>query len=279
VTVRTLLRRIVLRTDDGDLHQALRYLECEPEIEGYAAHDHDIRIEPHRGSAGGSRYRIIEEGGEPREELTSSGVVQYLHRRVFLLSIEDRPQSLVLHTACLRNGGRRILLVGTEGAGKTTLTLRLMLAGYQIEGDENVFIDGRGVIARPRALRVKERALAHLPEIAERIAAAPFLTDLYGRKIYNLSPGMVGAPWQIQEGAVDLLVLLRPNHGGASSLRRLGALAVGRELLAEIAFPETGRGAAVAALAGLTARARAFDMSLGNSSQAIDLIDRLFATL
>jgi hypothetical protein len=277
VIVRTLLRRIVLRTEDGDVHQALRYLECEPEIEGFSARDLDIRIEP--CGARERRYRIIEDGVAPREELTPAGVLQYLHRRVFLLSIEDRPQSLLLHSACLRNAGRRILLVGTEGAGKTTLTLRLVLAGYQIEGDENVFVDGRGVIARPRAMRVKERALAHLPEIADRIAAAPFLTDLYGRKIYNFSPAMTGAPWQIREGTVDLVVLLRPNHGGASSLRPLGALAAGRELMAEIGFPATGRGAAVAALAGLTARAQAFDLSLGNAPQALDLIDRLFAAL
>jgi hypothetical protein len=103
------------------------------------------------------------------------------------------------------------------------------------------------------------------------------MSDLYGRKIYNLSPAMIGAPWQIREGAADLVLLLRSNHGGASSLRPLGSLAAGRELMAEIGFPATGRGAAVAALAGLMARAQAFDLSLGNSGQAIDLIDCLFA--
>jgi hypothetical protein len=274
VIVRTLLRRIVLRTPDGDVHQALRYLECEPEIEGYSTHDLEIRIEPYAG-----RYRVIEDGGPPREELTPAAVVNYLHRRAFILSVEDRPQALLLHAACLRNAGRRVILVGTEGAGKTTLTLSLVLRGYEIEGDENVFVDGRGVIARPRGLRVKERALARLPEIADRIAAAPFLTDVYGRKIYNLDPRMIGAPWQIRQGAVDLVVLLRANHGGASSVRPLGALAAGRELMAEIGFPATGRGGAVAALAGLTARAQAFDLSLGNSAQALDLIDRLFSAL
>ena len=194
-------------------------------------------------------------------------MLQYLHRRVFILSVEDRPQALLLHAACLRNAGRRVILVGTEGAGKTTLTLGLMLRGYEIEGDENVFVDGRGVIARPRGMRVKERALARLPEIADRIAAAPFLTDLYGRKIYNLDPRMIGSRWQIREGAVELVVLLRSNHGGASSMRPLGPLAAGRELMAEIGFPATGRGGAVAALAGLTARAQAFDLSLGDSGR------------
>jgi hypothetical protein len=272
VIVRTLLRRIVLRTMDADVFHALRYLECSPEIEFHSPRELDIEVEQYRG-----RYRIIEDSKIPHEELAPESVVRYLHQRIFVLSIADRPEAPVLHAACLRHDGRRLLLVGSEGSGKTTLTLRLVLAGYHIEGDENVFIDGRGVIARPRALRVKERALALLPEIADRIAGAPYMTDLHGRKIYNLDPKLIGAPWRIQEGEVDFVVLLRANHGGASSIRPLGPIAVGRELMAETGFPETGRGGAVAALAGLTTRARAFDLSLGDAGQATGLINRLLA--
>ena len=251
---------------------ALRYLECAPEIDGFPPRDLDIRIESFRG-----RYRIIEDGAAAREGLTPQCVLQYLHQRLYVLSIEDRPQALVLHAGCLRRDERRMLLVGTEGAGKTTLTLNLMMRGYEIEGDENVFIDIPGVIARPRALRVKERALAHVPEIADRIAAAPFMTDFYGRKIYNLDPRLLGKRWQIQQGAVDFVLLLRANHGGASSIRRLGPLAAAREVMAEVGFPATRKGRAVAALSGLTARAQAFDLSLGETREALRLIDQVFA--
>ena len=271
VTVRTLLRRIVLRSEDPEVMHALRYLECAPEIDGFPPRDLDIRIESFRG-----RYRIIEDGVAAREELTPQCVLHYLHQRVYVLSIEDQPQALLLHAGCLRRGDRRILLIGTEGAGKTTLTLNLMMRGYEIEGDENVFIDIPGVIARPRALRVKERALAQVPEIADRVAAAPFMTDFYGRKIYNLDPRLLGKRWQIRQGAVDFVLLLRANHGGASSIRQLGPLAAAREVMAEIAFPATGKGSAVAALSALTSRARAYDLSLGETREAVRLIDRLF---
>jgi hypothetical protein len=270
VIARTLFRRIVLRTEDAEVHRALRYLECAPDIEGEAPREVEFRIERHRGY-----YHVFEDGRPLLDQLTADGIVQYLHRRLFVLAIEERDDALLLHAASLRKGERRLILVGTEGAGKTTLTLRLMLAGYEIEGDENIFIDARGVIARPRGMRVKERGLAHLPEIAAVIAQAPCMVNLHGQKIFNLDPRALGARWHIRRGTADLLLLMHANHGGASSIRRLAPLQAGREILAEIGFPPTGRGRAVAALASLTARARAFDLSLGEPAQAIALIDRL----
>jgi hypothetical protein len=272
VIARTLARRIVLATEDENVHQALRYLECAPEIEGGTPSEHEIRIEPYR-----SYYRVRTPDGAVREQLTVAGLIDHLHRELFALAIDERPRALLLHAACLRKDGRRLLMVGTEGAGKTTTTLRLMLAGFEIEGDENVFVDAQGVIARPRGLRVKQGALAQLPQIAAAIARAPCLSDHRDRKIYNLDPRSLGARWQIRQGAADVILLLRANHGGGSSIRPLAPLAAAREIMAEIAFPEIERGRAVAALARLTGRARAFDLSLGDPERAVALIDRVMA--
>ena len=269
---RTLQRRIVLRTGDADVYAALRYLECEPEVEGDAPRDLEIRIEPE-----GGHFRVAEEEGPVTEHMTADAVVGYLHLRLFRLAVDERPESPLLHAACLRKEGRRLLLVGTEGAGKTTLTLRLRLAGYDIEGDENVFINAGSVIARPRGLRVKEGTLLQLPQIADRITQAPHLRDLNDRKIYNLDPRVLGGSWEIRSGPVHRIVLLRANHGGGSSIRPLAPLAAAREIMAEIGFPETGRGRAVAALANLTAGAKAFDLSLGEPVHAVALIDHLMA--
>ncbi|MFM9597784.1 hypothetical protein ACKI1O_51825, partial [Streptomyces scabiei] len=83
---------------------------------------------------------------------------------------------------------RRVLIAGSRGAGKTTLTLRLARAVYEVEGDEHVFIDADGVIARPRACRVKQTSLALLPDLAATIEAAPHYRDVQGRVIYNVDP-------------------------------------------------------------------------------------------
>ena len=68
-----------------------------------------------------------------------------------------------------------MLLVGPKGGGKTMLTLRLIRAGYEIEGDENVFVTSEGVVPRPRGLRVKESAAALLPHLAETFERRPLL--------------------------------------------------------------------------------------------------------
>jgi hypothetical protein len=270
VIARTLHRRVVLSTAEAGLHRALRYLECAPEIAGDVPVAYEIQVQPHR-----DYFRILEPDGTVREQMTAAAVVHQLHRRLFALAIEERPESLVLHAACLRKGGRRLLLVGTEGAGKTTTTLRLMLGGYEIEGDENVFVDAHGVIARPRGMRVKEGTLQQLPQAAERIAQAPYLIDYNGRKIFNVDPRSFGGGWEIRPGSADFIFLARANHGGASSIRPLSPIAAAREIMAEIAFPPTGRGRAVSALARLTGRAHSYDLSLGDPSQAIALIDQV----
>jgi hypothetical protein len=272
VIARTLQRRFVLRTDDPQVYSALRFLECAPEIVGEAPRELEIRIEAFRGY-----YHLLEPGGAVCDQLTPADITDYLHRRLFSLAIEERSEDLVLHAACLRRGGRRVLMVGTEGAGKTTTTLRLMLSGYEIEGDENVFINAESVTARPRGMRVKQGTLAQLPQVAARIAQAPHLVDHDGRKIYNLDPRILGANWQIRSGTVDVILLLRANHGGASSIRPLSPIAAAREIMEEIGFPPVGRGRAVAALARLTGQAQSFDLSLGEPTQAVALIDRVVA--
>jgi hypothetical protein len=150
-------------------------------------------------------------------------------------------------------------------------------SGYQIEGDENVFVTPRGVIARPRACRVKEATLGYLPHIAGLLSQAPYITDYLGRRIYNFDPRLLNASWRIEEGPVDLIVVLRPNHGGYSSIRALKPLALMQELMSEVGLPPAGRGAAVACMTGLAAKAEGFDLSLGDLDGALRSLDRLLA--
>jgi hypothetical protein len=274
VIARTLARRIVFRTPDRDVFEALRYLECTPDIVGHPPQEAVISVEPFK-----TYFRLVENGIVIKEVLGAWPVAEYLHGRLFVWSVEDRPEAAVLHAACLRRNGRRLLLVGPKSSGKTTLTLRLAHAGYEIEGDEHVFLGAAGVVARPRACRVKEPSLPYLPELADAISATAFFTDYMGSRIFNVDPRAIGATnWRIDEGKVDLIFILQPNHGGYSSIRPMPTSALVLLLMSEIGMRETGRGSSVAALASLAGRAKGFDLSLGDHETAIRCIDAAVAS-
>jgi hypothetical protein len=236
--------------------QALQYLQCDPEIVGRTVEELTISVEPYRGY-----YRILEDEELLWEEMTPQAVMEALHARLFALSLADYPTSPLLHAASLRRDGRRFMLVGDKGTGKTTLTLRLIQEGYEIEGDENVFVTPEGVIARPRGLRVKDSAIKVMPGIAQVLASAPSYTDELGQRVYNLDPRFAGArSWRIELGGVDAVVVLRPNHGGYSSLRPLPLLALLREVILETGLHETDRGKAINALTKAMGTTKGFDL-------------------
>jgi hypothetical protein len=218
-------------------------------------------------------YRIVESGALICEAASPKAVVEHLHVHLFRRSLEDRPGAALLHAACLRRGHKRLLVAGTKGAGKTTLALRLVQAGYRIEGDEHVFIDGAGLIARPRGCRVKANGLPFLGEMAAMVAAAPsyWLEDV--GPIFNVDPRILGSTWRIEHGDVDRVIVLEPNYGGVSSIRPLPATAMVQMLMPEVGMRETGRAATIAAIAALACRAPAFQLLVGDQRDAVRYIE------
>jgi hypothetical protein len=269
VIVRTLAEKIVVRAADRLAFEALRFLECNPEIVPAPAAQAVFTVEPFRG-----RYRIWDDGTDNTDVFDLRSVVDHLNLRLTTLSLRAKPSAAVLHAASLRRGGRRVLITGHESTGKTTLALRLIQSGYDLEGDEHVFLEHDGVTARPRACRVKETSLALLPDVSEVIAAAPVYFDYFGRRIFNLDPRTVGGTWQIEKGQADCVIVLRPNHGGYSSLRPLQPLPLSQALISEFCLGEAGRRASIGPIARLANLTRGYDLSLGDHETAIKCIDR-----
>jgi hypothetical protein len=275
VTARTWFRRVTLCAAEPEILAAIRYLECDPEIAAPPVEDVVFSIERYR-----SYFRIVRNGELVREQMSPQGVTESLHAELMFLSLADFPAASVFHAASLRRGGRRLLLVGPKGGGKTILTFRLIREGYDFEGDEHVFVTPDGVVPRPRCLRVKESAAGLLPDLARLLATAPYYQCSPGPKTYNLDPRTAGAlSWRIERGRVDAVILLRPNHGGYSSARPLPPLEAVREVMQECALPETGRAAAIGAIAKTIGGAQAFDLSLGELDGAVACIEQLFQGL
>ena len=258
-----------MQTSDEAVFQALRFLDCDPEIVGEVAKESLWTIEPFHG-----RCRIYEEGIEIGETYVGNPLTDFLHHRLFLRSLAARPNAAALHAASLRRHGRRILIAGTQGAGKTTLALLLIRAGYDFEGDEHVFLVHDCVIARPRACRLKETSLPLLSPFVNNIASAPAYVDDQGLKVFNLDPRMIGGSWRIEQGDADAVIVLRPNHGGYSSIRCMQPMALAQALVSEMGLRESGRGASIGAVAKLVSKAKAFDLSIGDPETALACIHR-----
>jgi hypothetical protein len=266
VAVRNPSRRYEIALAEADWVKTISYLHCDPLVAGAAPEARHLEV-----TRAGPFVRLHEAGVAARDFASIADLRDHLHGRFF---IESMAGSLpLLHAACLVRAGRRVLLCGPKNAGKSTLTLALGLAGYEIEGDENVFISIAGVTARPRACRVKESTFGVLPELADLAADAPFITDYHGRKIYNLAPDRLGAPWRIGAGKVDVVILLHANHGGMSSIRKVPPLALTRALMAETAFPDAGKAVGVAAVAALAAGAAGYDLSVGDLAAALACVN------
>ena len=267
---RTLAHRVLMRTTERDVFEAVRFLSCEPEIDVAPPAQRievALTIEPFR-----DRYRILEEGRQAEEVTGLRSVVDHLHSRVLFFSVQAKPEAGILHAASLRSGRRRFLLAGAEAAGKTTLALRLIREGCELEGDEHVILDCDDVIARPRACRVKESSLLLLPEFAKDISSTPFFVDGSGRKVFNVDPRMMGGTWCIRSGKVDRVIVLHPKHGGHSSLRPLPPTGLAQALLSDLQLRGPDASIVVAAMAALVRHAKGFDLSLGDHDTAVKCI-------
>jgi len=239
-----------------------------PDIQGTPSEDVLVFII----ESAGNGLSLVENGVRIKQLADAREVLEYLHVHLFSRSLEDLPGAALLHAACLRHFDRRLLLVGTKGAGKTTLALRLLLAGCEIEGDEHVFLKDIGVIARPRACRVKERSLAYLPEFAEIISTSPFYQDHQSGRIFNVDPRRLGSDWRIAEGGVDYVIFLQANHGGSSSIRPVEPSKLAQLLMQEVGLRKAGHGSCISSIAALVRNAQGFELLLGDHSSAVDCI-------
>jgi hypothetical protein len=133
-------------------------------------------------------------------------------------------QGLVsLHAACVGRDGRGVLLMGSSGAGKSTVTLQCLLQGLDFLSEDAVFVAPDSLLATGIAnflhipadsLRWIERdaaaAIRRSPVIRRRSGVRKFEFDLR-RGIFRLAP----SPLQI-----SAVIFLSPKAAGTGPLLR-----------------------------------------------------------
>ena len=147
---------------------------------------------------------------------------------------------VALHAACLTRNGGALLIAGSPGAGKSTMTVALMSAGFGYDGDDIALVGEAGGVKGLRfAPAIKTGAWRLITDFRPDLACSPVHHRIDGKRIRFLSPGLgnedvlpvrwiislqrreSGPPMLVRQDPVDALATLireaYSNRGDASS--------------------------------------------------------------
>lgn len=254
---------VAIEADDDRLFPRLRYL-----ANSARQHIPPLR-ELYYQISGRGPYEIREENDPIDQGLTADDVVAILYRRCHQHAFDllARNGWAVIHGGLVRVGSQRLLLTGPTGVGKTTLVLRLLYDGHQVEGDELALVRDDAVVALPRRFRLKPGIETVVPELAPVIDGLPSMRNHHGR-IAAFDPAEAGFRWDVESGPVDAAVCVTPNHAGRSSLSELHPSELVYRLLSQtIGIDGTSKARLVTACSRL-AMGKGFELTLGDASEA-----------
>lgn len=121
--------------------------------------------------------------------------------------------TLRIHAGYGERGGRRFIVVGDKGTGKSTLMVKLLLGGFRVTGDELVLVRGGEAFPFPRRFHIKEGSVPLLPGMAGLFETLPWNDTTYGQRMFSFSPADAGLEWKVDAGKIDAVFHLEPNHG------------------------------------------------------------------
>jgi hypothetical protein len=172
----------------------------------------------------GSGPFAIHQDGDPMDEVaTPDDALFVVYRSCYGRAIERAALAgwVVFHGLLARIAGQRHLILGSKGAGKSTLATRLLFDGHGVEGDELALARGGELVAFPRRFHLKPGIERDVPEIGAPLAALPNVGERDPILVTGLDPTELGFGWRLERGPVDRIVVVTPNHGGDTRLLRL----------------------------------------------------------
>ncbi|MGL4564330.1 MAG: hypothetical protein ACRCVD_03475, partial [Halioglobus sp.] len=182
--------------------------------------------------SGTGPYEVFEEGQLLVRAPSAADVQFHVYQRVYGRALERYVLAgwIGLHAALVNIGGRRMMLLGDKGAGKTTLTSSLLFANHMIEGDELVLLREGTAMAFPRRLHLKPGIEKQIPELAPHLDDLP--TAFAGpQAVRGLDPAELGFRWTINAAPIDHIIWIRANHGHTTTLIPLSSLAILQRLI------------------------------------------------
>ncbi len=189
----------------------------------FIIHEADQRLSPtkhasYKFSVRDDKYEIRRDGNLCFSSDNLPSTIFNLQWLIHKEALKDVTESIRIHAGCGELHGRRFLVAGDKGAGKTTLMVRLLFEGFRALGDELILIRDGKATPFPRRFHIKQDSVKLLPELQELFDLLPYNQTDHGHKMYSFSPQDAGYEWKIDEGDVHSIFYLEPDHGGQSRI-------------------------------------------------------------
>lgn len=154
-------------------------------------------------------------------------VVTYVLRPILKGFLMPFFRLATVHAAGVSRGGRTLLLAGAPGAGKSTIAIQLMQAGYELLSDDRTLVTLDGdvayALASLDALHVTDATLRLFPALPANVVGA---RDEGNKWAVGLDGLAIGSAWRSAHPITDFIQLRR----GPVARPRLAALDRGRAL-------------------------------------------------
>ena len=176
-----------------------------------------------------------------------------------------------IHSGGVVRNGLGVLLVGPSGSGKSTLVVRLVMDGFSLLSDDEVWIDPESLLLHPnpRYLLLKESAWDLFPDYRDKFVR----TEEKDRRSWwlhsqDLRPGCRAVPTPLWG-----LICLKPRLGNHPSLQEIGQTEALNHIVREcMNFSCDVR---LSVLVKIVNTARLFTLNIGDLNQCAVLLSRV----
>lgn len=200
----------------------------------------------------------------------------WLIHRDALGGITDR---IRIHAGCGEWQGRRFIVVGDKGVGKTTLMVRLLYSGFRMISDELILVRDGKALPFPRRFHIKQESTKLLTFMSGLIDTLPFNWTSYGHKMYSFTPQDAGYRWKIDEGDVRAVIYLEPNHGGGSRIEECSKYRMVEKVMPMSFLSETADHMKIGGICGLVDNADCFVLHVGDLEGAVSGLQEKLSVL